>query len=523
MTQANTREGGLLRRVREKLGVTQEQLAKHLGVAFSTVNRWEQEHTRASRQYLVSLMELLLDATENLATTDQVPPHDRAAEEALLALLMIDSEAMHKVLPVIRPEDFYFEQHRHIYEACLALWERNETIDRVSVAHEATRRGDFVSMDAAALLSRLTSEEARTADAESLARIVRSDAVYRSLIAASHEVRTMAYGGGPDLDSVLTRAEDAILSLRPWEDTLRDFTSVRVHLEDYVQTPPDDGVVEAPLAVRTGFVDLDTLLGGLRRGTFVVVAARPSLGKTSLALNIARNAAIGQGARVAIFSLEMAADQLAQRLLAGESGVDATRLRVGEHTEAEEQRIMHAMGVLAEAEVYIDDTAVHRVADIRAKAHRLHRERSLDLIVVDYLQLIQGSAGRGDSRVAEVSEISRALKGLARELDVAVVACSQLSRAPEQRVPHVPMLSDLREMGSIEQDADVVVFIYREDLYLSEEEWQLRNPTKPYPQGIAQLIIAKHRNGPTGNIHLRFRESLTRFEDMPSLPEPEYV
>jgi replicative DNA helicase len=234
---------------------------------------------------------------------------------------------------------------------------------------------------------------------------------------------------------------------------------------------------------------------------------------------MARNAAIGQGARIAVFSLEMAADQLAQRMLAGETGVDSTRLRLGEHTEAEERRILHGMGVLAEAEIYIDDTAVQRVAEIRAKAHRLNREHPLDLIVVDYLQLIQGT-GRGDNRVSEVSDISRQLKGLARELDVAVIACSQLSRAPEQRVPHIPMLSDLRESGSIEQDADTVMFIYREDVYSTEEEWQRMNPERPFPEGIAQVIVAKHRNGPTGNVNLRFRKNLTRFEDLSSI-EPD--
>ena len=254
---------------------------------------------------------------------------------------------------------------------------------------------------------------------------------------------------GPKLDAVLSRAQELILALRSG-DKHGDFVHIRRLLEEYLETPGIDAR-ETNLAghVRTGFVDLDTLLGGLKRSDLIILAARPSLGKTSLALNIACNAAIGQGARSAIFSLEMSAEQLAQRLLAGQCGVDSTRLRLGEHNEGEERRIMHAMGVLAETEIYIDDTAVQRVGEIRAKAHRLHREKPLDLIVVDYLQLMQGAAGRFDSRVSEVSDISRALKGLARELDVPVIACSQLSRAPEQRVPHVPMLSDLRESGSI--------------------------------------------------------------------------
>jgi replicative DNA helicase len=334
----------------------------------------------------------------------------------------------------------------------------------------------------------------------------------------------MAYEGGPKVEAVLARAEDLILALHSG-DKFRDFVHIRRLLEEYLETPGIDARGANLVGhVRTGFVDLDTVLGGLRRSDLIMLAARPSLGKTSLALNVARNAAIGQGARVAIFSLEMAAEQLAQRLLAGESGVDSTRLRLGEHNEAEERRIMHAMGVLAEAEIYIDDTAVQRVMEIRAKAHRLHREKQLDLIIVDYLQLMQGAAGRSDNRVAEVSDMSRALKGLARELDVPVLACSQLSRAPEQRVPHIPMLSDLRESGSLEQDADVVIFIYREDIYVTEEQWHQLHPDRPYPEGIAQIIVAKHRNGPTKTVNLRFRKNLTRFEDLAVLEaQPEYV
>ena len=307
-------------------------------------------------------------------------------------------------------------------------------------------------------------------------------------------------------------------------DKVGDFVHLRSLLEEYLETPGIDARESNLIGnIRTGFIDLDTLLGGLKRSDLVIIAARPSLGKTSLAMNIARNAAVGQQARVAVFSLEMAADQLAQRLLAGECGIDSTRLRLGEQNESEEQRIMHAMGILAEAEIYIDDTAVQRVSEIRAKAHRLHRERSLDLIIVDYLQLIQGGSGRFDGRVSEVSEISRSLKGLARELDVTVIACSQLSRAPEQRVPHIPMLSDLRESGSIEQDADAVIFIYREDIYTTAEEWQRLHPERPYPEGIAQIIVAKHRNGPTGTVDLRFRKNLTRFEDLASRePVPSY-
>ncbi len=452
----------------------------------------------------------------------RLPPFDVEAEEAVIASLMVDEDAIYKIQGIIRPEDFFREQNRWIYEACLALWDRTESINQVTVAHELTRRNLLDDAGGPAFLSKVVTELPTPIGVEHYARIVQRDSIYRSLIGATRQIAEMAYEGGPKLDTVLARAEELIMSLRSSEK-FRDFFHIRQLLEQYLEVPGIDSRGSTLLgAIRTGFVDLDTLLGGLKRSDLVIVAARPSLGKTSLALNVARNAAIGQGARVAVFSLEMAAAQLAQRLLASESGVDSTRLRLGEHTEAEERRILHGMGVLAEAEIYIDDTAVQRVAEIRAKAHRLNRERPLDLVVVDYLQLIQGT-GRGDNRVSEVSDISRSLKGLARELDVTVIACSQLSRAPEQRVPHVPMLSDLRESGSIEQDADTVMFIYREDVYTNEEEWQRTNPERAFPEGIAQIIVAKHRNGPTGNVHLRFRKNLTRFEDLASIePEPAY-
>jgi replicative DNA helicase len=450
-------------------------------------------------------------------------PSDVDAEEAVIASLLVDEDAVYKVHGIVRPEDFYREQNRWSYEACLALMERGESINQVTVAHELARQNRLEDVGGPAYLSRIVVELPTPIGVEHYAYIVQRDSVYRNLIGATRQVAEMAMQGGPRVEEVLTRAEDLIFALHRG-DRFRDFYHIRQLLEQYLEAPGIESRDSSALAgIRTGFVDLDTLLGGLKRSDLAILAARPSLGKTSLALNIARNAAVGQGARVAIFSLEMAAGQLAQRMLASESGIDSTRLRLGEQTESEEQKIMHAMGVLADAEIYIDDMAVQRVSEIRGKAHRLHRERPLDLIVVDYLQLIQGSAGRYDGRVSEVSEISRALKALARELDVTVLACSQLSRAPEQRVPHIPLLSDLRESGSIEQDADVVVFIYREDVYVNEEEWQRINPGRPFPEGIAQVIIAKHRNGPTGTVHMRFRKHLTRFEDLAVMAaEPEY-
>ena len=459
-----------------------------------------------------------------MVTAERAIPYDVEAEEAVLASILVDDDAIYKVHAVVRPEDFYREQNRWIFEACLAIWDRGESLNQIIVAHELARRERLEEAGGPGFLSRIVAELPTPIGVEHYAGIVRRDATYRSLISASAQISNLGYQGGPDLEAVLGRAEALVLALRGGE-RFKDFKHIRELLEQYLEAPGIDAPGASLMGhVRTGFVDLDTLLGGLKRSDLVLVAARPGLGKTSLALNVARNSAVGQGARVAIFSLEMAAEQLAQRLLASESGIDSTRLRLGEQNEAEERKIMHAMGVLAEAEIYIDDSAVQRVAEIRARARRLHSEKGLDLVIIDYLQLIHGTSTRSDNRVSEVSEISRSLKEIARELDVPVIACSQLSRAPEQRPSHIPMLSDLRESGSLEQDADVVMFLYREDVYVKEEEWDRLNPNKPYPEGIAQLIIAKHRNGPTGTVDLRFRKHLTRFEDLEVRePAPEYA
>jgi replicative DNA helicase len=272
--------------------------------------------------------------------------------------------------------------------------------------------------------------------------------------------------------------------------------------------------------VDTGYPALDELLGGMQRSDMVILAARPSLGKSSLALGIARNAALEQGAQVAIFSLEMSKEQLVQRLLSMEAEVESKRVRLRQYTPLQEKRVMDATGKLSGLPIYIDDSPTLRVVEMRSKARRLQYERGIDLIIVDYLQLIRGD-GRSENKVQEISDISRSLKALARELECPLLAVSQLSRAVEQRPSHVPMLSDLRESGSIEQDADVVMFIYRDDVYIKREDWDRINPERPYPEGIANLIIAKHRNGPQGQRNLRFRQEITRFENCPVEAEIE--
>jgi replicative DNA helicase len=451
---------------------------------------------------------------------DKLPPFDVEAEEAVLASVLVDEDAIGRVEAIVQPEDFYRDQNRWTYEAALELWARNESINQVTMAHELSRRGKLDDVGGVPFVSRIVADLATPVGVEHYARIVRRDSVYRTMITAGSQIVQIAYQGGPDLDGALTRAENLVMQLRQAQRS-GDLVHLRKYLEEFWETPGVDSPFAGTIgAIRSGFMDLDTLLGGLHRSDLVIVAARPSVGKSSLLLNIARNAAAGQSARIAIFTIEMAGEQLAQRLLASESGVDASRLRLGQMNEAEERRAQHATGELSQMEIYIDDSPIVTIGQLNAKIKRLAQQiGGLDLVVIDYLQLMHGSGRHRDNRVQEVSEISRGLKTIARDHELPVIAAAQLSRAPEMRQPHIPMLSDLRESGSIEQDADVVMFLYREDIYVSREEWESRNPIDPYPEGITKLIVAKHRNGPTGVVHLRFRNHLSRFEDLMVLEE----
>ncbi len=461
---------------------------------------------------------------------DRLPPHDTDAEEAVIGSLLIDPEAVLEVLTsALKADDFFREQNRWVYETCLALFDRGETINQISVAHDLARRGKLDDVGGPAYLSRLVTMLPTSIAAKHYANIIQCDAIYRRLIgAASHIVRKAHESGASsdEVTAVLSEAEALIASVRQ-TGTVRDFTHIKDLLGGYLDSIEAGAPLSAAQAraIRTGFTDLDQLLGGLKRGDLVIVAARPSLGKTSLVLNFARNSALGQNATVAFFSIEMAAEQLVQRLLATESGIDSTRLTFGHHTDREQRKVMQAMGVLGDLPVFFDDSATLTMSDMRAKAKRLQLERGLDLIVVDYLQLMS-SGLRNENRVQEVSAISRSLKQLARDLDVPVVACSQLSRASETRASNIPMLSDLRESGSIEQDADVVMFIYREDRYVTREQWEKDHSgdekRREYPAGITQVIVAKHRNGPTGTIAMRFRDRIARFEDLLTRPESDW-
>ena len=455
-----------------------------------------------------------------MADIERLPPHNIEAEEAVIGSLLVDPEAILKTTIFLKPEAFYREKNQWLYEACLSLYERNEAINQITVAQELTRQGKLEEIGGAAYLSHLISVLPTSVHVEYYAQIVHRLAVMRRIISAAGQIAAIGYEAGPDVDAALDKAEDILFRIRRGESP-RDFVHIRRVLEQYFEESgfaAPSPVEGHPSHVLSGFFALDELLGGLQRSDMIVLGARPSLGKSSLALSIARNAAIEQKANVAIFSLEMAKEQLVQRLLSSEAEVDSKRVRLGRYTAVEEKRIMEAAGVLAEAPIYVDDSPALKVVEMRSKARRLNYERGIDLIIVDYLQLIRGD-GRIESKVQEISEISRSLKAMARELDTPVLAVSQLSRAAELRPSHIPLLSDLRESGSIEQDADVVLFIHRDEVYYTPEAWERSNPDKPYPKGIANIIVAKHRNGPIGQRDLRFRQNIAKFENL--VPEQE--
>jgi replicative DNA helicase len=370
----------------------------------------------------------------------------------------------------------------------------------------------------AARLSYLISIVPTSLDIVHYARIVYRLSVMRQLITAGGRISAIGYESGPEVEDSLAKAEGILFKLRRGGGT-GDLTHIRQVLDKYFEVAPSTAGAQPERLpyVLSGFIGLDEFLAGFQRSDLAIIAGRPSMGKTSLALNIARNAAVEHRACVALFSLEMGRDALVTRLVSSESGVNSRRIRFGEHkTEDEERRVLEATGVLSEAPIYIDDTPMIRMAEMRSKALRLNYERGIDMIILDYLQLMSGeSTGRGENRVQEISYISRALKALAREINCPVLAVSQLSRAVEWRASHEPQLSDLRESGSIEQDADVVLFIYRDEYYYkSEEEWVAAHPDREYPREEADVIIAKHRNGPTGRVKMRFRQNLARFESI---------
>lgn len=451
----------------------------------------------------------------------KLPPHDNDAEDAVIGSLLIDGQAIYKIAGFLQAEDFFNEQNNWLYASCVKLYARSEAVNQITVAQELDRQGKLAACGGAAYLSQLIANCATPLDIEHYARIVYRLAISRRMIGAAQQIEKIGFEANPDVDESLNKAEDVLFKLRHGQSP-RDFAHIRQILDKYFEPPPEPepGEKEQLKHIDTTYAGLDEFLGGLQRSDLVIIAGRPSMGKTSFALSIAQNASVKRGATVAVFSLEMAREALVLRMLASEADVDSRRVHIGHHhTDEEERRIMNAIGVLSEAPIYIDDSPGVKVVEMRSKARRLAFEQGIDLIIVDYLQLMAGE-NRSENRVQEIGYISRSLKALAREINVPVIAVSQLSRAVEWRSSHKPQLSDLRESGTIEQDADIVMFIYRDDYYYTEKDWQEQHPDEPYPAGIADIIIAKHRNGPTGEVKLHFIARSAKFKDISSMEIP---
>lgn len=436
------------------------------------------------------------------ATEQPLRPHDTEAEEALLGALLINPEAYFEVAQILKAEDFFLLRHRWIWEAIARLHEQRRPVDVLTVAEELNRSGHLADVGGPAYLTALTAKVPSSLHAETYARLVEEAAVRRRMLDAAERIAQLAYQRGLDVDTALDEAEKALFGVSERRLT-RGLEPIRHVLETYYERTVDlarreDGFTGVP----TGFTDLDKLLAGLQPSDLIIVAGRPGMGKTGFLLSVAKNAAQKYRKHVAIFSLEMSNEQLVQRLIAQETGIDSQRLRTGQLREEEWPLFTHAVEVLSDTVIFLDDTPAITPLQLRTKCRRLHMEFGLDLVVVDYLQLMTAGT-RMENRVQEVSYISRNLKILARELNVPVLAAAQLSRAVEQRGDKRPMLSDLRESGSLEQDADVVLFLYRDEVY---------NP-ETVKQNLAEVIVAKHRNGPVGKVELVFLKNLARFEN----------
>lgn len=443
---------------------------------------------------------------------EKLLPQNIEAECGVLGSIIIDPEAIAQVADFLRPEDFYRDAHRTIYEVILHLYESHEPADFITICDELERLNQLEEVGGPGYITSLVNQVPTSGNVEYYARIVERTAILRRLIHAAGQIAAIAYEEG-DADVALDKAEQLIFEISQ-KHSHSDFSTLGELLSTFMERldmlHERRGTI---IGVPTGFTDLDRLTGGLQRSDLIILAARPAVGKTSLSLSLAHNAAVKYQRSVAIFSLEMSKEQLVQRILSMEAGVDQQRLRTGWIEDDEWERLLEAVNTLSDAKIYIDDTAGISTVEMRSKARRLQAERGIDLIIVDYLQLMQSApdGARNKNREQEISEISRNLKGLARELNIPVMALAQLSRAVESRQSKVPQLSDLRESGSIEQDADIVMFIYREDVYNPETE----------RKNIADIIVAKHRNGPVGEVSLYFQASQTRFHDLEVTPTTE--
>jgi replicative DNA helicase len=438
------------------------------------------------------------------ATAPAAPsiPHSREAEEAVVGAVLINPEVYYDVAQFLIAEDFYIHRHKWIWDAFTRLHEQRIPVDLLTVSEELDRVNQLAEIGGPAYLTSLVNQVPSSLNAESYGHIVEGHSIRRKMINAANQIAALAYDEKSVVDTVMDEAEKAIFNVserrlkhdvQPIREVLSDFYD---RIDELAKRPEDI------MGVPTGFIDLDRLLNGLNQSDLIIIAGRPGQGKTGFLLSIAKNASLTHKKHVAIFSLEMSNEQVVQRLIAQETGIDSQRLRSGKLTEAEWPLFTHAIEVFSDTKLFLDDTPAITPLALRTKCRRLHMEYGLDLVIIDYLQLMGGDT-RNDNRVQEVSYISRNLKILARELNVPVLTAAQLSRAVEQRSYKRPVLSDLRESGSLEQDADIVMFIYRPDQYE-------KDTTK---QNVAEIIVAKHRNGPVGSVEMIFRGALAKFEN----------
>lgn len=449
--------------------------------------------------------------------TLHVPPHNLEAEEAVLGSVLINPEAMIRIADSLGSRDFYADKHRLLYDAMVELYNKREPIDVLSITEQLEKQNLLGDIGGRSYLVQLTNSVPTASNVSHYAKIVREKATLRRLIQAGHTIIKLGQNEENEVDIVLDESEQALFGVSQ-QFLQQNFIPLHSVLTDAFDRLDEIHKNQGAMrGVPTGYKELDSMLGGLQKSDLIILAARPSMGKTGLALDIARNVAVNEKKPVGIVSLEMSKDQLGDRLLCAEANVDLWKMRTGKLQNDEDfGRIGRAMGELAEAPLFIDDSASSNIMEIRTKARRLQMEHGIELLVIDYLQLMEGRAST-DNRVQEIAEISRGLKSIARELNIPILALSQLSRAVEQLSPPIPKLSHLRESGSIEQDADVVMFIYREEYYRRDTE----------RKNIADVIIAKHRNGPTGQVELffdvekaSFKNLETRF-DVSSAPPPE--
>ena len=434
----------------------------------------------------------------------RIPPHDIEAEQAIIGSMLTDKDAVIAAVEVLQEQDFYREDNKIIYSAILNLYNRAEPIDIITLKSELKSMGKFEAVGGLGYIVQLPDKVPTTSNVEQYIKIVEEKSMLRALIKTADELITLGYDPTQEVEQVIDTAEKKIFQVMQKKNQ-KGYSSIKDILVDtFTQLEQLYNQKESITGVPTGFVDLDYRTSGLHNSDLILVAARPAMGKSAFALNIATNAAVRAKVPVAIFSLEMSKEQMTNRILCSEAMVDSAKVRTGKIDDDEWAKLAATSGELSEAGIYIDDTPGISIMEIRAKCRKMKLEKNIGLVVIDYLQLVQGSNKKGGSREQEIAEISRSLKILAKEIDVPVIALSQLSRAPEQRIDHRPMLSDLRESGSIEQDADIVMFLYRDDYYNEDTE----------KKNIAEVIIAKHRSGATGTVELLWLANYTKFANI---------